>query len=191
MEALFTTSPGAPLVLIGQPSISGQRLDNAITVPRMLSFLTYQRWNATVRGLDSFPKDTWPDNLPLLYYAYHIMVGLGTIMIAVMLLAGVMLWRRKLDRTPWMLWVLMLLVPFPYIANTAGWLTAEIGRQPWIVYGLMRTEHGISPEVSAGNGVFTLLGFMGMYAAMSVLFVFLIGRELEHGPAVELRSADH
>ncbi len=191
MEALFTTSPGAPLVLIGQPSISGQRLDNAITVPRMLSFLTYQRWDATVRGLDSFPKDTWPDNIPLLYYAYHIMVGLGTIMIAVMLLAGVMLWRRRLDRTPWMLWVLMLLVPFPYIANTAGWLTAEIGRQPWIVYGLMRTEHGISPEVSAGNGLFTLLGFMGMYAAMSVLFVFLIGRELEHGPAVELRSADH
>jgi cytochrome bd ubiquinol oxidase subunit I len=77
---------------------------------------------------------------------------------------------------------LMLMLPAPYIANTAGWTTAEIGRQPWVVYGLMRTGGGFSPTVSAGNGLFTLLGFLGMYSLLSILFMFLILRELEHGP---------
>ena len=71
-----------------------------------------------------------------------------------------------------MLWALMLMVPAPYIANTAGWMTAEIGRQPWVVYGLMRTDGGFSPTVSAGNGLFTLLGFLGMYTLLSILFLF-------------------
>ena len=90
-----------------------------------------------------------------------------------------------------MLWILMLILPFPYIANTAGWMTAEIGRQPWLVYGLMRTANGISPEVSAGNGLFTLLGFMGMYTILTILFLFLIYREIEHGPAEPAPSAAH
>jgi cytochrome d ubiquinol oxidase subunit I len=82
-----------------------------------------------------------------------------------------------------MLWVLMLSFPFPYIANTAGWMTAEIGRQPWLVYGLMRTSHGFSPTVSGGNVMFTLLGFMGMYTCLSMLFLFMISREIAHGPS--------
>jgi len=81
------------------------------------------------------------------------------------------------------LWVLMLSFPFPYIANTAGWITAEVGRQPWLVYGLMRVEAGFSPTVSAGNALFTLIGFMGLYLVLGILFLFLISREIEHGPA--------
>ena len=81
-----------------------------------------------------------------------------------------------------MLWVLMLSLPFPFIANTAGWITAEVGRQPWLIYGLMRTKDGVSPQVSAGNTLFTLIGFMGMYAVLSLLFLFLVRREIEHGP---------
>jgi cytochrome bd ubiquinol oxidase subunit I len=191
MEAVFTTEPGGPLVLIGQPNMRDRDLDNPIFVPHALSFLTYQHWNATVQGLDAFPPETWPDNIPLLYYAYHIMVGLGTIMIAVLLLAAFLLWRGALARSRWMLWLLMLLVPFPYIANTAGWMTAEIGRQPWLVYGLMRTSQGFSPEVSAGNGLFTLLGFMGMYTVLTILFLFLVRREIEHGPAAGAPKAAH
>jgi cytochrome d ubiquinol oxidase subunit I len=76
----------------------------------------------------------------------------------------------------------MLSVPFPYIANTAGWITAEVGRQPWLVYGLMRTLEGYSTNVSAGNGLFTLIGFMGLYTVLGILFLFLMRRELEHGP---------
>jgi cytochrome bd-type quinol oxidase subunit 1 len=95
-----------------------------------------------VKGLDAFPPDRWPDNIPLLYYSYHIMVGLGTIFIAVMALAALNLWRGALYRSRPVLWLLMLMLPFPYIANTAGWITAEVGRQPWLVYGMMRTLAG-------------------------------------------------
>ncbi|MDQ3743656.1 MAG: cytochrome ubiquinol oxidase subunit I [Acidobacteriota bacterium] len=182
MEGLFRTEAGAPVVLIGQPNTAEQKLDNPIYIPKVLSFLTYQHWEAEVKGLNAFPRDQWPDNIPLLYYSYHIMVGLGTIFIAIMVVAVFLLWRRRLFQAKWMLWIIMLSFPFPYIANTAGWITAEVGRQPWLVYGLMRTREGVSPTVSAGNGLFTLLGFMGMYFVMGILFLFLIQREIEHGP---------
>jgi cytochrome d ubiquinol oxidase subunit I len=90
-----------------------------------------------------------------------------------------------------MLWILMLSVPLPYIANTAGWLTAELGRQPWLIYGLMRTAHGASPRVAAGNALFTLIGFMGMYTVLGMLWLFLMYREIELGPDPEHRQALH
>ena len=182
MEGLFETEAGAPLALIGQPDVEKRRLDNPLEVPRALSFLTYQRWKAEVKGLDAFPPDHWPDNIPLLYFSYHIMVGLGTIFIGVMALAALELWRGRLFAERKLLWLLMLSAPFPYIANTAGWITAEAGRQPWLIYGLMRTPEGVSPHVSAGNALFTLIGFMGMYAVLAMLFLLLVYREIEHGP---------
>jgi len=185
MEALFDTQPGAPLVLIGQPDVAQHRIDNPLLLPNMLSFLTYRRWKAQVQGLNDFPPDLWPDNIPLLYFSYHIMVGLGTLFLAVMVVAALLLWRGALFNARWMLWILLLSLPFPYIANTAGWITAEIGRQPWLVYGLMRTADGYSKMVSAGNGLFTLLGFMGMYTVLAILFLFLVRREIEVGPAAQ------
>jgi cytochrome d ubiquinol oxidase subunit I len=182
MEGLFKTEKGAGMVIIGQPNVENGTLDNPIVVPGVLSFLTYERWGAEVKGLDAFPRDQWPDNIPLLYYSYHIMVGLGTIFVAIMVLAVFLLLRRRLTTTPAMLWVLMLSFPFPFIANTAGWITAEVGRQPWLVYGLMRTENGFSHHVSSGNGLFTLIGFMGIYMVMGILFLFLMQHEIEHGP---------
>jgi cytochrome d ubiquinol oxidase subunit I len=130
----------------------------------------------------------------LLYYSYHLMVGLGTIFIAVMGLAAWLLWRGRLYESRWMLWVLMLSAPLPFIANTTGWMTAELGRQPWLIYRLMRTAAGISPRVSGGNVLFTLIGFMGMYALLSILFLFLIFREIERGPEpnqMDQRAAVH
>jgi cytochrome d ubiquinol oxidase subunit I len=182
MEALFESGPGAPLVILGQPNVEEHRIDNPIVVPKMLSFLTYREWEAEVTGLDSFPQQLWPDNILLLYYSYHIMVGLGTIFIAITVLAGFLLWRGTLFDSKWMLWILLLSLPFPFIANTAGWMTAELGRQPWLVYGLMMTRDGYSKAVSAGNGTFTLLGFMGMYTVLGILFLFLVRREIEAGP---------
>jgi cytochrome d ubiquinol oxidase subunit I len=181
MEGLFNTETGADVVLIGQPNMDEQKLDNPILIQEMLSFLTYRRWSARVRGLNDFPRDQWPDNIPLLYYSYHIMVGLGTIFIAVSLAAAFLLFRGKLFVSRWMLWILMLSFPFPFIANTAGWMTAELGRQPWLVYGLMRTAEGFSHKVSAGNGLFTLLGFMGMYTVLSILYLFLVWHDVNHG----------
>jgi cytochrome d ubiquinol oxidase subunit I len=186
MEGLFETQQGAPLVILGQPDVQKQRLDNPLQVPNMLSFLTYRQWTANVKGLDSFPQELWPDRIALLYYSYHVMVGLGTIFIAVTVVAAFLLWRGKLYQSRSMLWLLMLCVPLPYIANTAGWITAELGRQPWLIYGLMRTDHGVSPRVGAGNVWFTLIGFMGMYTALAILFLFLVWREIEIGPEPRL-----
>src|SRR5262249_40692742 len=126
MEALFNGTPGAPLVLIGQPDVAAHTIDNPILIPKVLSFLTYRRWDAHVEGLNDFPQNQWPDSVPLLYFSYHIMVGLGTIFIAIALLSVLLLWRGKLFQARWMLWILLLSFPFPYIANTAGWMTAEL-----------------------------------------------------------------
>ncbi len=182
MEMLFDSQQGAPLVIIGQPNMVTHTIDNGIQIPKMLSFLTYRRWEAEVKGLNEVPPANWPQNIPLLYYSYHIMVGLGTMFIAITVVAAFLLWRGALYNARWMLWILMLAAPFPYIANTAGWMTAELGRQPWLVYGLMRTMDGYSKMVSAGNGWFTFLGFAGMYTVLSILFLFLLRREIEHGP---------
>src|SRR5271169_1305430 len=189
MEALFVGQPGAPLILVGQPNVESRKIDNPLVVPQALSFLTYRRWGAQVRGLDSFPENDWPTSIELLYYSYHIMVGLGTIFIAIMVVSATLLWLRRLFSARWMLWILLLSLPFPYIANTAGWITAELGRQPWLVYALMRTADGYSKTVSAGNGMFTLLGFLGMYTVLGILFLFLVRREIEQGPEAETGSA--
>ena len=187
MEGLFNSQTGAPIVLIGQPDEVAQRIDNPIAVNDVLSFLIYGTTKAEVTGLDKIPRDQWPSPMPLLFYSYHIMAGLGTYFALIMVVAAFFLWRGKLFDTQWVLWPLLLSFPLPYIANTAGWMTAEIGRQPWIVYGLIRVPAGYSKYVSAGNALFTLLGFMGMYSILSILFIVLIYRIIEHGPgAAEL-----
>jgi cytochrome d ubiquinol oxidase subunit I len=182
MEGKFDTSTHAELAIIGQPNVDLRRLENPIVVPRVLSFLAYGSFGAKVVGLNDIPEDQWPDNVELLYYAYHIMVGLGTLLILVMLISAVALWRGTLYRSRRIRWVLMLAFPFPYIATTFGWLTAELGRQPWLVYGLQRTRDGTSPQVGAGNVVFSTLGFLGLYLVVGILFLYLIAREVSRGP---------
>jgi cytochrome bd ubiquinol oxidase subunit I len=184
MEGLFETEQGAGVVIIGQPDTVNHRLDNPIIVPDVLSILTYHRWTAQVKGLNAFPSNQLPDQIDLLYYSYHIMVGLGTIFIAIMGLALLLLWRKRLFQTHWMLWLVMLATPFPFIANTAGWFTTELGRQPWIAFGLLRTVQGSSTTLSSGNILFTLLGFMGMYLLLGLLFVVLMVFEALRGPGI-------
>jgi cytochrome d ubiquinol oxidase subunit I len=188
MEGKFQSSTPAELAIIGQPDVAHMRLENPILVPAVLSFLAYGSFGATVRGLADFPRDVWPSNVELLYYTYHIMVGLGTLLIAIMAIAAFLQWRGRLHTSRRMLWVLMLAVPFPYIATTAGWITAELGRQPWLVYGLQRTRDGTSPMVSGGNVIFSTLGFMGAYLVLGVIFLYLVGREIAHGPAASPAS---
>ncbi len=182
MEGLFETEQGASLVIIGQPDMENLTLDNPIKIPNLLSFLTYNRWEAKVKGLKEYQRKDWPDNIPLLYYSYHIMVGLGTIFAAIMVIGAFLLWRKKIFTARWFLWIVLLSFPFPYIANTAGWMVAELGRQPWLIYGLMRTSEGMSPNVSSGNAMFTLLGFAGLYLVMGILFIILTLKEINHGP---------
>ncbi|MGA7887469.1 MAG: cytochrome ubiquinol oxidase subunit I [Acidobacteriaceae bacterium] len=182
MEGLFHSQAGAPIVLIGQPDDQKQVIENPLAVNDVLSFLIYGTTRAEVKGLDAFPRNDWPTALPLLYYSYHIMAGLGTWFAVLMIVSAFLLWRGRLFHARWALWAILLSFPLPYVANTAGWMTAEIGRQPWLVYGLIRTAQGYSPQVSAGSALFTLLGFLGMYSLLSILWIVLVYRFISTGP---------
>lgn len=182
MEGRFNSGPRAELNMIGQPNVIEGRLDNPVRLPGILSFIAYGSFSAEVKGLKEFPKDQWPGSIELLYYSFHIMVGLGTLFIALMGSAALLAWKGRLEQRRGILWVLLLAAPFPFIANTAGWMTAELGRQPWLVYGLFRTAEGSSHLVHSGQTIFTTLGFAGLYMVLGLLFLYLAGREIAHGP---------
>ncbi len=181
MEGLFESQPGAGIAIIGMPDTERGRLMDPIVVPGMLSYLVYGDFRASVPGLNEVPRDLQPP-VEIVYYAYHIMVGLGTIFIAILALAAFMLWRKRLYDSRGMLWVLMIATPFPYIANQAGWVVGEVGRQPWIVYGLQHTGDAASPNVTAGMTYFTLFGFMGLYLVVGLVYLALFARIVQHGP---------
>ena len=183
MEGRFQDGPYAELNFIGQPDVEKQKLDNPIRMPGLLSFIAYGSFSADVKGLNAFPKDQWPTSIEMLYYGFHIMVGLGTLFIVLMGLSALLQWKGRLEKVRPLLWMLMLAFPFPFIANSAGWMVAEMGRQPWLIFGLMRTAQGSSHLVHPGQTVFTSLGFAGLYTVLGMLFLFLILRELAHGPA--------
>jgi cytochrome bd ubiquinol oxidase subunit I len=185
MEGKFVGGTMAGVAMIGQPNVAARRLDNPIEMPGALSFLAYGHFGSFVHGLEDYPQDTWPDNIELLYYSFHIMITLGTLFILLMGWATLQNWRGKLESSTLLLWVLMLAFPYPYIANTLGWMTAELGRQPWLIYGLFRTHDGYSKVVSNGNTIFTLIGFTGLYFVLGVLFLGLTGREIAKGPGEE------
>jgi cytochrome d ubiquinol oxidase subunit I len=183
MEGLFKTQEGAPLAIIGMPDTERQDLMDPVYVPGLLSYLAYGNAQAKVTGLNDIPRDQQPP-IEIVYYAYHIMVGLGTMFIAVLGLAAVLLWRGVLFDRRGALWLLMLAMPFPYIANEAGWTVSEVGRQPWVVYGLQRVAAGTSTNVTAGMTYFTLLGFMGLYLLTGLLYLILFFRIVQTGPEV-------
>jgi cytochrome d ubiquinol oxidase subunit I len=183
MEGRFEGGHAAHLAMIGQPNVAQRRLENPIVLPGALSFLAYGTFASYVPGLDEYPPDQWPDNIELLYYSFHLMVTLGLLFIGLMALATWQSWRGRLETSPKILWLLLLAFPFPYIANTLGWMTAELGRQPWLVYGLFRTSAGYSKVVGGGDALFTLIGFVGLYFVVGVMFLWMIGQEIGHGPA--------
>ena len=185
MEGRFESGAMAGITLIGQPNVPARRLDNPIRVPGALSFLAYGTFHENVRGLAEFPEDVWPQNIELLYYSFHLMAGLGTLMIGLMGLGVLLRLRKRLESTRAALWALMIAFPLPYIANTAGWLTAELGRQPWVIYGVLRTRDAASTTVHSGDVLFTLIGFCGLYLLLGLLFVFLMGRQILAGPDAE------
>jgi cytochrome d ubiquinol oxidase subunit I len=181
MEGVFETQPRAGMAIIGMPDSERKQLMDPIVVPGVLSYLIYGDTREEVIGLNDIPADQHPP-LEIVYYAYHIMVGLGTIFIAIFAISGFQLWRGVLFESRGVLWALMLAMPFPYIANHAGWVVAEVGRQPWIVYGLRRSAEATSQNVTAGMTFFTLFGFMGLYALVGLLYLLLVLRIVHEGP---------
>ena len=182
MEGLFHSEAGAGMVLMGQPNEETGQIDNPIVVNDLLSFLIYGTTKAEVEGPDQFPARPVAHRVAaaLLRVPHH--GRAGDLVRAADAGRAFLLWRGTLTHARWVLWALLLSFPLPYIANTAGWMTAELGRQPWLIYGLMRTSEGFSNTVSASNGLFTLLGFMGLYALLGLLFTVLMYREISQGP---------
>ena len=184
MEGLFETQEHAGIAIIGMPDTERKQLMDAIVVPGVLSWLVYGDFRGRVIGLNDIPQDEHPP-IEIVYYAYHIMVGLGTMFIALFALSAFQLWRGRLFDSRGVLWLLMLAMPFPYIANHAGWIVAEVGRQPWVVYGLQRTSVATSQNVTAGMTYFTLFGFLGLYALVGILYLLLFFRIVTRGPEAE------
>lgn len=184
MEGLFESQARAGMAIIGMPDTERRELMDAIVVPGILSYLIYGDFRAKVIGLNDIPADEQPP-VEIVYYAYHIMVGLGTMFIAILAAAVFLLWRGRLFESRGMLWILMLAMPFPYIANHAGWVVGEVGRQPWVVYGIQRTAAGTSRNVTAGMTYFTLFGFMGLYFLVGLLYLALFFRIVQRGPELE------
>jgi len=180
MEGVYDTQSNASLSIVGWVD-EGQEKVVGIEIPGMLSWLIGYDTATTVRGLNEWPEKDRPP-VQVTFQTYHFMVMIGMALIALAWCGGILAWTDRLFQHRWMLWVLVFSVLLPQIANQLGWATAEIGRQPWIVYELMRTADAVSETVSAGNVLFSLILFTLIYVALFVVFIVLLDQKVKHGP---------
>lgn len=181
-EGIYQTQKGASLTLFGIPNTKNETLDYQIGIPKLLSLLTYHDSNATIIGLDQFSKKDWP-NVPMVFQSYHLMIWMWGLMFLFSILA-VILWKKgTLFNKPWMLRSLVLSVIFPQIANQVGWIVAEMGRYPWIVYNLLRISDGLSKSVVASQILSSIIMFGLVYTLLFILFIYLLNEKFKHGPA--------
>ncbi|MBS1992600.1 MAG: cytochrome ubiquinol oxidase subunit I [Cyanobacteria bacterium SZAS LIN-3] len=181
MEGNFKTTDHAPFWIIGIPDEKSGEIKYGIKVPGLLSYLATGSADGIVVGLDSIPpQDRPPVAGPFL--CYHGMIGLGIYMMALSWLGGLMLWRKKLFESKWLLRIFVISVAAPYLANQLGWVASEVGRQPWIVYGLLRTSEALSKAVHAGAIVSSLIMFIVIYALLFLVFIYSLDRKIKRGP---------
>ena len=185
LEGIFATQANAPMALAGWVDMERREVIGP-KIPGLLSFLAHGDTSAAVAGLEAFPEVDWPP-VQATFQFYHLMITIGMALIAIAWLGVFMWWRGLLfdDKRPLIrafYWILVFSVLGPQIANQAGWFAAEIGRQPWIVYGLMRTSQGLSAVVSANHVVASMIMFTVIYALLFAVFIFLLTRKIQHGP---------
>jgi cytochrome d ubiquinol oxidase subunit I len=186
-EGLFTTESHAPLAIGGIPDVKARKLRYAIELPDMLSIMTYHNPDAVMRGLDSFAEKDRPDPLIAVHLAFQVMVGLGFAMAGMALWAGLLLWRRRtIFSSDWFLWALVGTAPFGLIAVEAGWVVTEVGRQPWIIYGVMRTAQAVTPMPGL-TGTFTLFTLLYLFLAGTV--VYMMWEQVLRSPTTEELTA--
>lgn len=181
MEAVFNDQTNAPIYLFGWVNEDKQKVNFGIAIPGMLSYLIGFDTNTNVKGLNSFKAGDRPP-INIVFQAYHLMVAIGFTLIGISLLGIFFWWRGTLFKQRWILWIFVFSVFLPQIANQIGWITAEVGRQPWIVYGLLRTSEGLSKVVEAGQVWFSLILFTVIYAGLFILFIYLLNEKIQHGP---------
>lgn len=179
-EGHFETNP-APLYLFGWVNEQEQKVNMGIAIPGMLSYMIYGDAGKTVKGLNEFKPDERPP-VNIVFQSYHFMVAIGMLLIGISFLSLLLLYREKLYQKKWMLKILVISVLLPQAANQLGWISAEVGRQPWIVYNLLKTKDALSKSVSSGEVIFSLGLFTLIYVLLFILFIFLLDRKIKHGP---------
>jgi len=181
-EGLFTTGEGgAEMTLFGIVNEEEERIEGKVAVPGLLSFLVHDDFSTPVPGLDRIPPgDRPPVTIP--FYTYRLMIGLGLYFLAVLALAWFFYLRRTLFEQRWLLWIFVFSVLGPYLANQAGWVAAEVGRQPWIVYGLLRTSDGLSKAVAAEQVLASILMFGVIYLLLFLVWVSVLNHKIQEGP---------
>ncbi|HEY5535860.1 MAG TPA: cytochrome ubiquinol oxidase subunit I [Ignavibacteria bacterium] len=186
-EGHFETK-SAPLYLFGWVNEKEQKVNFGIGIPGMLSYMVYGDFQKPIKGLNDFKPDEIPP-VNIVFQTYHFMVAIGFTLIGISILSLLFLRKEKLFTKKWMLKILVLSVILPQIANQLGWMSAEIGRQPWIVYNLLKTKDALSKSVSSEEIIFSLILFTLIYAFLFILFIFLLDRKIKHGPD-EISEAD-
>ena len=181
MEGHYEKSAPADLYLLGWVDKKEEKV-TGLAVPGGLSFLVHQDFKAPITGLNAFPKEDQPSQVNAVFQFYHIMISIGMFLIALTFYACFLWWKGKLFETKWILWIFSFSVLLPQIANQAGWFAAEMGRQPWIVYGHLRTSEGFSQEVAANQILFSLILFLVIYAVLFLLFLYSLNKKIKHGP---------
>lgn len=180
-EALYKTESSVGLTVIGIPNAKEERIDYAVRIPKLLSYLSFGDPGAEIQGLDKIPEKDRP-NVPLLFWSFRIMVGMWVVML-VLTLIGMVLWKKgTLLESTKVLRVFTFSAAFPQIANQLGWLSAESGRYPWIVYGYLRISEGLSKSVTAGQVLGSIIMFGILYTFLFVLFIYLLHEKIKHGP---------
>ncbi len=181
MEGVFKTETGAPLILIALPPSQTGPLNMAIGIPNGLSLMSEGDLNGQVKGLDNWDQSLWPP-VAMTFVGFHTMVGLGGLMLLLMLVGIFFLWRKTIEKQTLWLKLAVLAIPLPILAVELGWMTAEVGRQPWIVYNLMRTVEGTSPAVSAADVAISIGAIVALYALLLFLWLYAIRKEIAKGP---------
>lgn len=181
LEGHYDSLGVADLYLLGWVDQEKQKV-TGLSMPGGLTFLLHQNFTTPVRGLNSFAPNERPGQVNAVFQFYHLMVAIGMALIGLSLLGWFLWWRGQLFRYRWFLWLLVWAVLLPQIANQAGWFAAEMGRQPWVVYGLLRTSDALSRAVTANQIVFSLVLFTLVYLILLALFLYLLNRKIQHGP---------
>ncbi len=180
LEGHYKTGP-ATLYLFGMPNDKTQTVDFGIGIPGGLSFLVYQNFTTPVKGLDAFKPEDLPP-VPVIFATYHLMVGLGTMFIGLTLFTLYLRWRNRLFANRPLMWVFVFAVIGPYIANQAGWVSAEVGRQPWAVYNVLRTSKAVSTSVPPGQIIASIVMFGVIYLLLFAVWLYVLNDKIQHGP---------
>ncbi|AHK78992.1 cytochrome D ubiquinol oxidase subunit I [Ectothiorhodospira haloalkaliphila] len=181
MEGVWETTDGAPLLLFAIPSQSQERNFMEVGIPKLASLILTHEWDGRVEGLKEWAPEDRP-NVPIVFWSFRIMVGIGLLMIVMALWGAWLTWRGRLEHSPRFLRLLSFMIPLPFVAVLAGWFVTEVGRQPWLSYGLMRVEEGLTPSLTGGMALFSLIGFIAVYAVVFIAGVTFLVRIIRKGP---------